>query len=77
MENTGQVTQVIGATLDAQFAEDKMPDIYNALRLDVERTVLGETTIKDAAGETPGVHPETPPRVGDEPGRSRVRRNSG
>ena len=44
MENIGQVTQVIGATLDAQFAEDKMPDIYNALRLEVERTVLGETT---------------------------------
>ncbi len=44
MENIGQVTQVIGATLDAQFAEDEMPDIYNALRLEVERTVLGETT---------------------------------
>jgi len=44
MENIGHVTQVIGATLDAQFAEDQMPDIYNALRLEVERTVLGETT---------------------------------
>jgi len=43
MENTGKVTQVIGATLDAEFAEDRMPDIYNALKLDVERTVLGET----------------------------------
>ncbi len=44
MENIGQVTQVIGATLDAQFSEDKMPDIYNALSLEVERTVLGKTT---------------------------------
>jgi len=46
MENGtyGKVTQVIGATLDAQFPEDKMPDIYNALTLDVERTILGETT---------------------------------
>ena len=42
--NHGKVTQVIGSTLDAQFAEDRMPDIYNALRLEVERTVLGETT---------------------------------
>jgi len=42
-ENYGKVTQVIGATLDAQFDEDKMPDIYNALQLDVERTVLGDT----------------------------------
>lgn len=44
MENIGRVTQVIGATLDAQFSEDKMPDIYNALRLEVERTVLGEAS---------------------------------
>jgi F-type H+/Na+-transporting ATPase subunit beta len=43
-ENYGVVTQVIGSTLDAQFDEDKMPGIYNALNLQVERTVLGETT---------------------------------
>ena len=42
--NIGRVTQVIGSTLDAEFAEDRMPRIYNALRVDVERTVLGETT---------------------------------
>ncbi len=42
-ENYGVVTQVIGSTLDAQFDEDKMPGIYNALHLAVERTVLGET----------------------------------
>ncbi|MCH7883914.1 MAG: F0F1 ATP synthase subunit beta [Planctomycetes bacterium] len=42
--NHGKVTQVIGSTLDAQFSEDRMPDIYNALQLEVERTVLGETT---------------------------------
>ena len=42
--NHGKVTQVIGSTLDAQFAEERMPDIYNALQLEVERTVLGETT---------------------------------
>jgi len=40
--NVGTVTQVIGSTLDAQFAEDRLPSIYNALRLDVERIVLGE-----------------------------------
>ncbi|MCH8243709.1 MAG: F0F1 ATP synthase subunit beta, partial [Planctomycetes bacterium] len=42
--NTGRVTQVIGSTLDAQFDEDKLPGIYNALRVEVARTVLGETT---------------------------------
>ncbi len=41
--NYGLVTQVIGSTLDAQFAEDKLPSIYNALKVQVERTVLGET----------------------------------
>ena len=42
--NIGKVTQVIGSTLDAQFAEDRMPKIFNALELNVTRTVLGETT---------------------------------
>ena len=41
--NQGTVTQVIGSTLDAQFAEDKLPAIYNALKTEIERTVLGET----------------------------------
>ena len=42
--NYGQVSQVIGSTLDAEFAEDRLPAIYNALQVDVERKVLGETT---------------------------------
>ncbi len=40
--NYGKVTQVIGSTLDASFAQDKLPGIYNALRVDLKRTVLGE-----------------------------------
>ena len=42
--NLGTVTQVIGSTLDAQFAEDQLPSIYNALKVELSRTVLGETT---------------------------------
>ncbi|MCZ6727359.1 MAG: F0F1 ATP synthase subunit beta [Acidobacteria bacterium] len=42
--NTGKVTQVIGSILDAQFSGDRLPTIYSALKVDVERTVLGETT---------------------------------
>jgi F-type H+-transporting ATPase subunit beta len=41
--NYGIVSQVIGSTLDAQFSEEQLPRIYNALHVDVERTVLGET----------------------------------
>jgi F-type H+/Na+-transporting ATPase subunit beta len=42
--NVGSITQVIGSTLDAQFSEEGLPALYNALRVEVERTVLGETT---------------------------------
>jgi F-type H+-transporting ATPase subunit beta len=42
-KNVGTVTQVIGSTLDAQFPEDRMPAIYNALKASVTRTVLGES----------------------------------
>jgi F-type H+-transporting ATPase subunit beta len=44
MANIGRITQVIGSTLDAQFSDESLPKIYNALKVEVERTVLGETT---------------------------------
>ncbi|MDX1503480.1 MAG: F0F1 ATP synthase subunit beta [Thermoanaerobaculia bacterium] len=44
MQTEGKITQVIGSTLDARFPEESLPEIYNALKVEVERTVLGETT---------------------------------
>ena len=41
--NIGRVTQVIGSTLDAEFDEKRMPAVYNALKLELERKVLGTT----------------------------------
>ena len=41
--NYGKVVQVIGSTLDAQFPEERMPKIYNGLKLEVERPVRGFT----------------------------------
>jgi F-type H+-transporting ATPase subunit beta len=35
-ENWGHVTQVIGSTLDAEFPEDRLPKIYNALKVMVK-----------------------------------------
>ena len=32
--STGRVTQVIGSTFDAEFGEDCLPEIYNALKVD-------------------------------------------
>ena len=42
-ENWGKVTQVIGSTLDAEFTEDCLPRIYNALHVRVKRPV-GDVT---------------------------------
>ncbi len=42
-QNVGRVTQVIGSTLDAEFDEAHLPSLYNALKVPVERKVLGAT----------------------------------
>src|SRR5262245_10189473 len=39
MATTGTVSQVIGSTFDAQFPEDKLPDIYNALEIKADTKV--------------------------------------
>ncbi|GMV24373.1 MAG: ATP synthase subunit beta [Phycisphaerae bacterium] len=41
MASTGTITQVIGSTFDAQFSEDQLPDIYNALEVKTQ-TKTGE-----------------------------------
>ena len=41
MASTGSIIQVIGSTFDAQFPEEDLPDIYNAVKCEVE--VMGET----------------------------------
>ncbi len=42
-KNVGRVTQVIGSTLDAEFPEDKLPSLYNALHVNVQRMVGTES----------------------------------
>ncbi|HZW05631.1 MAG TPA: F0F1 ATP synthase subunit beta [Phycisphaerales bacterium] len=39
MSNLGTITQVIGSTFDVQFAEDKLPAIYNALYVEADTPV--------------------------------------
>ncbi len=34
--NIGHVTQIIGSTFDAEFSEENMPNIYNAIRVEAE-----------------------------------------
>ena len=38
----GTISQVIGSTFDAQFAEDSLPDIYNALKIEYS---VGDETV--------------------------------
>jgi F-type H+-transporting ATPase subunit beta len=45
-ENYGTVTQVIGSTLDAEFEEAELPKLYNALKVEVERRVLGQSKLE-------------------------------
>jgi F-type H+-transporting ATPase subunit beta len=41
-DNYGKVTQVIGATLDAEFDEAQMPKIYNALKVVIKTELSGK-----------------------------------
>ncbi|MGD9648224.1 MAG: F0F1 ATP synthase subunit beta, partial [Pirellulales bacterium] len=35
--NIGHITQVIGSTFDAEFAENHLPAIYNAVKIDAQQ----------------------------------------
>jgi F-type H+/Na+-transporting ATPase subunit beta len=40
--SVGRVSRVIGPVVDAEFPADSMPEIYNALTIDLDLTALGE-----------------------------------
>ena len=42
MSKTGTIIQVIGSTFDAQFPADELPEIYNALEVEIDNA--GEKT---------------------------------
>ena len=49
MASTGTIIQVIGSTFDAQFPEDNLPDIYNAVTTEIgmgddHKTLYGEVS---------------------------------
>src|SRR6478672_8332959 len=37
MPATGKISQVIGSTFDAEFPEDQLPSIYNAIKIDSQQ----------------------------------------
>ena len=36
-KNFGKITQVIGSTFDAEFEEENLPAIYNAVKIQTEK----------------------------------------
>src|ERR1051326_279232 len=40
MPATGKITQVIGSTFDAEFPEDQLPAIYNAVNVDAKNNAM-------------------------------------
>ncbi len=38
MNNVGRITQIIGSTFDVQFAEESLPAIYNAVKIESNQT---------------------------------------
>lgn len=50
-KNSGRITQVIGSTLDAEFPQDHMPALYNALKVTIERAVGLEKVAETLACE--------------------------
>ncbi len=60
MASNGTVTQVIGSTFDAQFPENALPEIYNAVEIDFtvrgeKQTLVGEVAIHLGGGQVRAV----------------------
>ena len=62
-QSVGRITQVIGSTFDAEFEEDKLPAIYNAVKINAENkgiqvTLTGE--VQQHLGGGGGIHYDLP-----------------
>jgi len=54
--NTGRIVQIIGSTMDVEFPPGKLPEIFNALKIDVEvegrkSTIMAEVQQHIGAGQ--------------------------
>ena len=47
--NVGKVTQVIGSTFDSEFAENQLPAIYNAVKIEISVAGSSETLTGEIA----------------------------
>ena len=72
-QNIGHITQVIGSTFDAQFDEDKLPAIYNAVKIESNHKGVEDQSDRRSAAAPgrrsrslcgPGRHRRPDPRTG-------------
>ena len=59
-ENIGRVVQIIGPVVDVEFDDDKVPAIYNAVRIQDDGTGGGVPDRRDHRG---GAAPRREPRA--------------
>lgn len=52
--NVGRVVRIIGPVVDVEFAEDQMPAIYNALKVDLDTPIGHLNTILEVQSHLPG-----------------------
>lgn len=52
--NVGRVVRIIGPVVDVEFAEDQMPAIYNALKLDLDTPIGHLKTTLEVQSHLPG-----------------------
>ena len=53
-KNIGRITQVIGSTFDAEFAEGRLPSIYNAVKIDCELNTISIHLTGEVQQHLPG-----------------------
>ena len=69
MASTGTILQVIGSTFDAQFPESDLPEIYNAIDVELEAEAVGfghlaEANASASKDADPRDSTEDPPNPG-------------
>ncbi len=73
MPSTGKISQVIGSTFDAEFPEDQLPAIYNALTIDTQTSGSVQSETDDGNADAATHHLKLTGEVQQHLGGGRVR----
>src|SRR5690348_9355633 len=73
MPATGKITQVIGSTFDAEFPEEQLPAIYNAITIDAQTAASVQAEEGTAGADKLGHHLRLTGEVASHLGGGKVR----